>query len=199
MATTTLGRNTARVPVPAEGKAAANVQVNAPSRREFLYYIWGASIALLVGEATAGLIWFALPRFKEGTFVGVFSFDPAKVPGVNKAPYHEQDGHFWVSYPSDGFIILYDVCPHLGCLPNWSESNFRFECPCHGSKYQLDGKYIEGPAPRSMDRMFTTLTFDDGTSLSMDSSGDPMDISKRGKIASISIDTGKVIQRNGRV
>ncbi|HVU11937.1 MAG TPA: Rieske 2Fe-2S domain-containing protein [Phototrophicaceae bacterium] len=199
MATHILGRTPSTSRVPVQEKAAPGVQVNAPSRREFLYYIWGASIALLVGEAGAGLIWFALPRFKEGTFGGVFEFPPDKVPDVNKTPYHEQDGHFWVSYPTDGFIVLYDVCPHLGCLPNWSESNFRFECPCHGSKYQLDGKYIEGPAPRSMDRMFTTLTFEDGSTMSMDSSGDPMDISKRGKIASISIDTGKVIQRNGRV
>ena len=180
-------------------KPTDEVQALAPSRREFLYYIWGASIALLMGEAAAGFIWYALPRFKEGTFGGIFEFPPAQVPGVNKAPYHDEDGRFWVAQPSDGFIVLYDVCPHLGCIPNWSESNFRFECPCHGSKYHLDGLYIEGPAPRSMDRFFTTLTFDDGSTLAMDSAGDPMDINGRGNISKITIDTGKRIQRNGRV
>ena len=185
--------------VPAKGKAAAEVQVSAPSRREFLYYIWGASIALLLGEAGAGFVWFALPRFKEGTFGGVFTYPPDKIPGVEKDPVSVPDGRFWVSNPSDGFIILYAVCPHLGCLPKWSESNHRFECPCHGSKYQLDGHYIEGPAPRSMDRFATVLTFDDGTTLAMNAAGDPMDISKRGNITKISIDTGKRIQRPGRV
>ena len=56
-------------------KATAQVQVSAPSRREFLYYIWGASFALLLGETTAGLLWFIFPRFKEGEFGGTFNFD----------------------------------------------------------------------------------------------------------------------------
>jgi cytochrome b6-f complex iron-sulfur subunit len=197
LATSTLNRQTQAVTVPAP--AVPQTQVNAPSRREFLYYIWGASIALLLGEAGAGLIWFALPRFKEGTFGGIFNFPPEQVPEVEKAPYNQADGRFWVSNPSDGFIVLYGVCPHLGCLPKWSDSNHRFECPCHGSKYQLDGKYIEGPAPRSMDRFATTLTFEDGSTLAMDSAGDPMPLDGKPKITSIKIDTGKRIMRPGRV
>jgi cytochrome b6-f complex iron-sulfur subunit len=27
-----------------------------------------------------------------------------------------------------------------------------FECPCHGSKYSINGEYRSGPAPRSLDR-----------------------------------------------
>ncbi len=185
--------------VPARSRAAAGVQVGAPSRREFLYYIWGASLALVLGEATAGLIWFALPRFKEGTFGGVFSFPPDQIPGEQKAPVHDSDGRFWVSHPTAGLVILYEVCTHLGCIPKWSESNFRFECPCHGSKYQLDGHYIEGPAPRSLDRFFTTLTFEDGTTAAMDGSGDPIPLDNRGKITKVSVDTGKRIKRDGRV
>ena len=46
---------------------------------------------------------------------------------------------------------LYMVCVHLGCLYKWVPANFRFECPCHGSKYTHDGYYIEGPATRSLD------------------------------------------------
>ena len=185
--------------VPATGRAAAEVQVNAPSRREFLYYIWGASIALLLGEATAGLVWFALPRFKEGTFGGIFLFPPDKVPAAQTAPYHESDGRFWVSHPTAGLVVLYEVCTHLGCIPKWQETNFRFECPCHGSKYQIDGHYIEGPAPRSLDRFFTTLTFDDGSTAEMDISGDPIPLDGRGNIVKIEINTGKRIKRDGRV
>jgi cytochrome b6-f complex iron-sulfur subunit len=186
--------------VPARGKAAAaEVQVSAPSRREFLYYIWGASIALLLGETTAGLIWFALPRFKEGTFGGIFNFPPDKVPAAQTPPVNIAEGRFWISHPERGLVVLYGVCTHLGCLPKWSESNFRFECPCHGSKYQLDGTYIEGPAPRSLDRFLTTLTFDDGTTAVMDSSGDPISLEGRGNIVSVAINTGTRIKRAGRV
>ena len=196
---TSITTGEAKAAAPSRGKAATAVQVNAPSRREFLYYIWGASIALLLGEATAGLVWYALPRFKEGTFGGVFDFPPDKVPAVQTAPVHDSEGRFWVSQPTAGFVVLYEVCTHLGCIPKWSESNFRFECPCHGSKYQIDGHYIEGPAPRSLDRFFTTLTFEDGTTAAMDGSGDPISLDGRGKITKIAIDTGKRIKRDGRV
>ena len=185
--------------VPARGQATAEVQVSAPSRREFLYYIWGASIALLLGEATAGLVWFALPRFKEGTFGGVFSFAPDKVPAADSAPVNVAEGRFWVSQPNAGLVVLYGVCTHLGCLPKWSETNHRFECPCHGSKYQLDGTYIEGPAPRSLDRFATTLTFEDGSTVTMDASGDPIPLDGHGNVTRVQIDTGKRIKRAGRV
>ena len=149
--------------VPAKGKAAAEVQVSAPSRREFLYYIWGASIALLLGETTAGLVWFLLPRFREGTFGGIFNFPVDKVPVQNAAPAQVPEGRFWVSQPTEGLVVLFGVCTHLGCLPKWSVTNHRFECPCHGSKYELDGLYIEGPAPRSMDRFADhSSSFEDG-------------------------------------
>lgn len=195
MATITAGE-----PRPAARAAAAapQVEVSAPSRREFLYYIWGASMALLLGEGTAAFIWFALPRFREGTFGGVFNFPPDKVPQADSPPYNEASGRFWVSHPGDSLVILYGVCTHLGCLPKWVDNNERFECPCHGSKYTLDGTFIEGPAPRSLDRFPTTVFFTDGTSTEMDASGDPIPLNGR-TIARISIDTGRRIQRAGRI
>ena len=49
---------------------------------------------------------------------------------------------------------LYQRCPHLGCKPNFCTTNYWFECPCHGSRYDRLGIKIQelGPAPRSMDR-----------------------------------------------
>ncbi|MBE0690551.1 MAG: Rieske 2Fe-2S domain-containing protein [Anaerolineae bacterium] len=179
--------------------ASTPVEVAAPSRREFLYYIWGASIVLLLGEATAGLIWFALPRFKEGTFGGIFNYLPDQVPTVDQSPVNVPEGRFWVSnVANEGFIILYAVCTHLGCLFKWVDNNNRFECPCHGSKYQRNGKYIEGPAPRSLDRFRTAVTFEDGTTAVTNDAGDPMPLEGRA-IAAIRIDTGGRIKRPGRV
>ena len=66
----------------ARAAARPSIQVAAPSRREFLYYIWGASMALLLGQTSAGLIWFAFPRFKEGEFGGTFAFNPEELPGA---------------------------------------------------------------------------------------------------------------------
>jgi cytochrome b6-f complex iron-sulfur subunit len=191
MATLTAGE--AKQVAPKAKSAAQQVEVAAPSRREFLYYVWGASIVLLLGQATAGIIWFALPRFKEGTFGGVFSFAPDRLlpPGV--APVTVSEGRFHVVRDgNDGLNTLYAVCTHLGCLPKWSSVNARFECPCHGSKFQLDGSFIEGPAPRNLDRFETTVTFDDG-STATNSGGQPIPLNGR-TVRSIAIDTGARIQ-----
>ncbi|MBK8030346.1 MAG: Rieske 2Fe-2S domain-containing protein [Anaerolineae bacterium] len=195
---TTASAGEAKPVSSAPAKAAPQVQVAAPSRREFLYYIWGASMALLLGEAGAGLIWFALPRFKEGTFGGTFNLAGDTLPQAGSAPVNVPEGRFWLSNSDAGFVVLYGVCTHLGCLPKWVDVNNRFECPCHGSKYEIDGKYIEGPAPRSLDRFRTTITFTDGTSETMNRDGDPINLAGR-TIASIAVDTGTRLKRNGKV
>jgi len=174
------------------------VALTAPTRREFLYYIWGASIALILGQTTAGLIWFSLPRFRAGEFGGTFTISGEEVPQVGNGPKSYPAGRFHVSNVADqGLVALYGVCTHLGCLPKWVDTNFRFECPCHGSKYELNGKYIEGPAPRSLDRFLTTITFDDGTTATTNATGDPIPLNGK-TIVKLDINTGNRIKRNGK-
>ena len=174
----------------ARAAARPSVQVAAPSRREFLYYIWGASIALLLGQTSAGLIWFAFPRFKEGEFGGTFAFNPEELPGVGAAPTSVPAGRFHVTRTPAGLRALYGVCTHLGCLPKWVPTNNRFECPCHGSKFQLSGDWIEGPAPRHLDRFIATVTYADGTSVVTPGDGGPIPLDPERQITNIQIDTG---------
>jgi cytochrome b6-f complex iron-sulfur subunit len=93
------------------------------------------------------------PRFKAGEFGGKFFIGPESIlPDQSAAPQPFTAGKFWlVRTQEDAPKALYMVCTHLGCLYKWVESNNRFECPCHGSKFSHDGFYIEGPAPRSLD------------------------------------------------
>lgn len=148
----------------------SDVKSGGISRREFLYYIWGASIALFTAEFAGLLIWFLIPRFREGEFGGRFILDISELPEVNAPPVDRPDGRFWLvnldssqgnqrmymaedeSEPIVGVAAIYKVCTHLGCIYAWTSANQRFECPCHGSKYRLDGRRIEAPAPRSLDR-----------------------------------------------
>lgn len=145
--------------------------VSGITRREFLYYIWGASISLYLAQMGGLIIWFAIPRIKEGTFGGIIRVEAASLPEKNGEPFNNAAGRFWLvnldttidqgeermHSASDenndivGVQALYKVCTHLGCIYAWNAATNRFECPCHGSKYRLDGRRIQDPAPRNLD------------------------------------------------
>jgi cytochrome b6-f complex iron-sulfur subunit len=56
----------------------------------------------------------------------------------------DKDGTYW--------IALYQKCVHLGCTVPFRDNCDSFKCPCHGSHYNVTGEYLDGPAPRSLDR-----------------------------------------------
>lgn len=42
------------------------------------------------------------------------------------------------------------VCPHLGGIVKWNDSDRAWECPLHGSRFAPDGALLEGPATRGL-------------------------------------------------
>ena len=47
-----------------------------------------------------------------------------------------------------GVFALSTVCTHLGCIVK--KDGAEFSCPCHGSKFALDGAVTKGPAPKAL-------------------------------------------------
>lgn len=47
------------------------------------------------------------------------------------------------------------VCPHAGCFVNLAPGATHFACPCHRSRFSLDGEIEDpaSPAPRAMDEL----------------------------------------------
>ncbi len=96
-------------------------------------------------------------KFKVG-FISDFPF------GKVEEKYKAQYGVWVVNYDYNGQREVYalsTVCTHLGCTPNWLESEQKFKCPCHGSGFYKDGINFEGPAPRPLERYAIKIA-DDG-------------------------------------
>jgi cytochrome b6-f complex iron-sulfur subunit len=56
----------------------------------------------------------------------------------------DMDGSYW--------LALSQRCVHLGTTVAFRDDCKSFKCPSHGAHYHCDGEYLDGPAPRSMDR-----------------------------------------------
>ena len=55
-----------------------------------------------------------------------------------------------VVHGEDRFAAFSLKCTHMGCTVGWDEATRTFVCPCHGSRYALDGTVTQGPAKRPL-------------------------------------------------
>jgi cytochrome b6-f complex iron-sulfur subunit len=120
-------------------------------RRRFLGFAWkGLAVGLAV---EAGWTTYDILNPKpSGAFGGVVSAGSVADYEQSGTVKYFREGRFYVASADGEIVALYQKCPHLGCRVPFCDSSGRFECPCHGSIYNVRGEYIQGPAPRGMDR-----------------------------------------------
>jgi cytochrome b6-f complex iron-sulfur subunit len=167
-------------------------QVN---RREFLNLAWLASLGFVTVNLAGVTFLFAMPRFKEGEFGGIYPAGKVSdLPAVEAAPMNIPKVKLWLSNTDEGMVALYKVCTHLGCLYGWLEDQDKFRCPCHGSEFSKKGDYLKGPAPRSLDRFVIQVVSPDGEVLSETDpvTGDPVKVPDDPS-AIVRIDTGRKV------
>lgn len=64
--------------------------------------------------------------------------------GVNYAVYKEDSGRMH---------ILKSTCPHAGCEVRWNNAELSWDCPCHGSRFNINGRLLTGPSIAGLPRM----------------------------------------------
>ncbi len=155
-------------------------QTGGLTRRQLIRRSIGAATALWLLEVTAGTLGFLWPNLARG-FGGEINVGTIDTVGENMdasgttlvegAPAYLSAARSFVVLddPNLGFqngesadgegtvtnvTTMWQRCPHLGCKPNFCTSNFWFECPCHGSRYDRLGIKVKelGPADRGLDR-----------------------------------------------
>lgn len=76
--------------------------------------------------------------------LGIDEGSPVMINGQRAGAYRDQDGKIHV---------VDTTCKHLGCEVEWNNGERTWDCPCHGSRYSIDGEVLNGPAVRPLDRI----------------------------------------------
>lgn len=64
-------------------------------------------------------------------------------PGAQKAVYRDLEGNVHA---------VSARCTHLGCIVRWNPAEKSWDCPCHGSRFSVDGRVLHGPAVRDLEK-----------------------------------------------
>ena len=65
-----------------------------------------------------------------------------------------EEGKFAVSKDDKGEVkVLSPICPHMGCTVHWNFAEKSWDCPCHGSRFDTNGKVIEGPSFKNLEQI----------------------------------------------
>jgi len=120
------------------------------SRRRLIGYAWIGAAAIVVGELIFGTLAFLWPRRKGPKVETVFIAGKVSDFKVGQVTPFRKERSF-ILRTGEGFLAISGVCPHLHCIVNWNEMQKKFECPCHGAKFNEFGEVLEGPPPRPLD------------------------------------------------
>ena len=82
---------------------------------------------------------FVQDRLRRGDAAQVAPGDGAVVrDGLGQAAVHRDE--------QGELHALSARCTHLGCIVQWNTAERSWDCPCHGSRFGIDGRVIQGPA-----------------------------------------------------
>lgn len=132
------------------------------------YNGWGMTNGTLAGKVIADLIIKKSSDYKElfnpsrsnfslffSSFTGSFYYAKAYIQSLwkkNIPNYIKINGIMYGVYIDEENVrhIVKLICPHMKCSLVFNDKEKTWDCPCHGSRFDLDGNIIEGPAVKNI-------------------------------------------------
>lgn len=130
-------------------------------RRQLLRVGFAGVVTLAVVELAAAIAPFLRVTRITGlgapVAVGTAAEILAEFAKTNDRPILFREGRFFLLHAPGGIIAAYRKCTHLGCTVPFSVAGDRFECPCHGSRFDKHtAAVVRTPAPRPLDLFHIT-------------------------------------------
>ena len=135
-------------PSPLHEDLAASRRFAPPKeRRDFLGLaaLWSSIVA--IGWGLLGALRLPMPSVLPESNPRVKLGPLSRFEGVPVTPFPEE--RLWVFWQESGLYAISAICTHLGCTVSRQEDG-GFFCPCHGSRFDAQGKVLSGPAPRPL-------------------------------------------------
>lgn len=117
------------------------------TRRDFSERLAFGSFWTAIGVATLGMVKLIKPAVMPEASTRVKLGYPDELPPGTERYFADQG--FFVYSEEDSIYAISAVCPHLGCVVK-QLPEARFECPCHGSKFNRSGEVFSGPSPSGL-------------------------------------------------
>ena len=105
--------------------------------------------ALIISDMIKGL---------ENEYIEVFNPNRFNIANIVKLPYilasqtksylgpKINKNKIWYKDKKGIKHIIHNKCPHFGCSLIFNEKELTWDCPCHSSRFDIDGKCIKGPS-----------------------------------------------------
>ncbi len=75
----------------------------------------------------------------------------------NQGQVVQVDGQKVAAYRNENGAVhaVSAICSHLGCVVAWNNAEKSWDCPCHGARFNCEGKVLHGPAVNDLEQIST--------------------------------------------
>ena len=120
------------------GKILADIILEKDNKYEDLFNPKRMNLGIIGGAiADSG---YSASGYLNGIITDSDSVEYDTIDGLEIAIYKDKEGEHKV----------YTKCPHMGCRLIFNEIEKTWDCPCHASRFDVDGKCISGPSNKDI-------------------------------------------------